>query len=414
MNGITARQFGLLICFVIGSLFGGQQIHAATLKPVYQPETTLGLTPDQQLDECLKLAKSGDVKGAVRKAQLIHFNNQSSRLIAVSYLNTLVSIVDQNPTKEDARILNEAIRVVNEVRPTNRYDGKSDPEGSYYFMKALGRLYAACGAQNVKVASKIGILEGQIAQNLKENPSFPKNAMEALGGPLVEMAQSYAVRGEGEKARSSLYLAIDCGFGDFEKLSQDKLFSAMCGETDKEEFLRQLKTRYKKAVDDWARIVVAQFPSSQFNFDVNDIQGGRVSNSDYSGKVLVIDLWATWCPPCRKGIPHYIELQHRYRASGVEVLGISMDNPEDPQSSLQAVRDFASKNKFNYRCGMGDQSIRNMIQGELALPTTLFIDRNNRVRYIARGYHDYAKVEAITKILANENQLIQTGTFYGN
>ena len=87
-----------------------------------------------------------------------------------------------------------------------------------------------------------------------------------------------------------------------------------------------------------------------------------------------------------------------------------MDNPNDPMSALGDVRKFIDEYKFNYACGMGDQSLNAILPGKSVLPTTIFVDQSGNVRYIARGYHDYAKIEAITKILASESQPVRTIT----
>ena len=85
-----------------------------------------------------------------------------------------------------------------------------------------------------------------------------------------------------------------------------------------------------------------------------------------------------------------------------------MDAPETPDNVLDTVRKFVQANGVNYDIALGDTTIAGQLPGEMALPTTLFFDRDGRVRYIARGYHDHAKVEAITKILLNESQPISS------
>jgi len=75
---------------------------------------------------------------------------------------------------------------------------------------------------------------------------------------------------------------------------------------------------------------------------------------------------------------------------------------------MDAVRNFARAQRINYDIALGDTSISNQLAGTMALPTTLFLDRDGRVRYIATGYHDYAKVEAITKLLLSESQPISS------
>ena len=75
---------------------------------------------------------------------------------------------------------------------------------------------------------------------------------------------------------------------------------------------------------------------------------------------------------------------------------------------METVSNFAQAQGINYDIALGDVSVSSQLAGKMALPTTLFLDRDGRVRYIATGYHDYAKVEAITKVLLNESQPISS------
>jgi len=400
----------LLFCFVSFPIF--QSSLFATTQPMAQPG--INGNSEQQFKDCLAVAKQGDVRAAFESAQRIKSTFQTERLISVSYINTLLTLVDEKDTELDVEMLNEAIKVVNDQRVTKRYDGQQDPEVAFHFMKALGRLAESTMAVNERVSAKIRIYEGKIASNLKTNPGYPQNAMEALAAPMVSMAQGYAIRNNQTASFDSLGKAVDVGFGDFELILNDPILARLENSAQLEELVDDLKVRYQQAVDRWSRTVLAQFQPFQFNFNLADIEGGRISNADFGGKVVVLDMWATWCPPCRKGIPHYMELQRKFGSQGVAVLGVSMDNASDPNSALATVRDFVNEQKFNYPCAMGDQSFSQQVPGKQILPTTLFIDQNKNVRYIARGYHDYAKVAAITKILANESQPVRANINYSN
>lgn len=376
---------------------------SSTLQPE-QPVSMAGLTADQQLVRCIEIAKSGDVKKAFELAKQTKQLYRSQRMFDVSYINTLMTIVDQTQSKCDVKILNEVITVVNEAKQTQIYNGTQDPEVAYHFMVALGRLGELTELISESVASKIRIYQGQIAVNLKGNAKYPRNALEALAAPMVSMAKGYAFRKDQAKTFAALNNAVSVGFGEFETIYQEQWLTSVADQAAIAELKTSLAASYKVAVANWSKTVVAQFNPSSFNFDVPSLTGQRIRNGDMAGKVIVMDLWATWCPPCRKGIPHYMELQKQYGPKGVQVLGVSMDRPEDPNSAIAAVKAFAEKQKFNYPIAMGDQSIKGQLTQKMVLPTTIFFDRNGRVRYIARGYHDFAKVEAITKVLLEENQ----------
>jgi thiol-disulfide isomerase/thioredoxin len=382
---------------------------ATTAQPAVSNPLVNGPSAEHQLTECIRIAKQGDVDGALDLAKQTKTTFGAERLFTVSYMNTLLTIVDENENQGEVEILNELIQVVNAERQTQQYDGLQDPEIAFHFMKSLGRLAEATMSLNERVSSKIRIYEGQVASNLKSNPNYPKNALEALAAPMVSMAQGYSLRHDQTAAFEALGKAGDVGFGDFAMILKDPIINRLENRAAIEELVEDLEVRYEKAIENWSRTVVTQFQPFQFTYDLADVEGGRISNRDFTGKIVVLDMWATWCPPCRKGIPHFIELQKEFGSEGVSVLGVSMDNASDPHSALETVRDFTTEQNFNYPCALGDQSFSQQVPGKQVLPTTIFIDRDNNVRYIARGYHDYAKMKAITRILASESQPIRTG-----
>lgn len=107
--------------------------------------------------------------------------------------------------------------------------------------------------------------------------------------------------------------------------------------------------------------------------------------SDYAGKVLVLDLWATWCGPCRIEIPHLIQMAKDYKDKGVEVLGLTT---EDPATDAQLVRDFSRKFEINYEIGWANSLLtREIMRGRNSIPQTLIIDRAGVVRKHFVGFH---------------------------
>lgn len=403
-----AISFTVFIAAIVGLHASQVSATSPATSPAF-PQPGSSSPVQQQFDHCLKIAQQGKIKTAFETAQGINRNFASQRLISVNYINTLLTIIDEKDTKHDIAMINEVIKVVNEEKSKSRYNGVMDAESGYHFMVALGRLSAATMDVNEPISAVIRLLEGEIASNLKSNPAYPKNAVEALAAPLFSMAQGYAIRNNQTAAFASLTKAVDAGFGDFEAILKDPILARLSNDAAIEELVGDLEVRYQAVVDAWSRDVVAKFQRFPLQFNLADIEGGRISNADFGGKVIVLDMWATWCAPCRDGIPHFIKLQNRHRDNGVAVLGVSMDDADEPFSTIGTVKKFVSENSFNYPCAMGDRSFEKLIPGKSILPTTVFIDQDQNVRYIASGYHDYAKIEAITRVLANEIQPVRTG-----
>ena len=118
--------------------------------------------------------------------------------------------------------------------------------------------------------------------------------------------------------------------------------------------------------------------------EILDLDGKTFRLSDYRGKIVVLDLWATWCGPCREEIPHLVRLSEEYGGRGVEVVGLSI---EDPSYNVRAVRDFARQYKINYRLGWAAEDwFLKLTEGRGSIPHTFFIGRDGRVYTHLRGY----------------------------
>jgi len=131
------------------------------------------------------------------------------------------------------------------------------------------------------------------------------------------------------------------------------------------------------------------------DFSLTDLTGQKLSLSSYRGKVVLLDFWATWCVPCRAEIPHFVEMQNRYGAQGLQIIGISMDDDE------QLARDFRQQYKMNYPVAMGSPALAEQYGGILGLPITFTIDREGRIFRKHIGATDPSIFEAeIKKLLA--------------
>jgi len=122
-----------------------------------------------------------------------------------------------------------------------------------------------------------------------------------------------------------------------------------------------------------ALIAEEKYPAAP-KFQLSDISGKPLNLSDFQGKVILIDFWATWCTPCRWAVPDLVELQEKYQAQGLRVIGISMDDDVGP------VREFYKRFEINYPVAMGGDSVGDLFGGIEGLPTTFLIGRDGRIR----------------------------------
>jgi thiol-disulfide isomerase/thioredoxin len=131
---------------------------------------------------------------------------------------------------------------------------------------------------------------------------------------------------------------------------------------------------------------------------LQDLAGKTVTSDEFKGKVLVVDFWATWCPPCRAEIPGYTQLQAKYGKDGFVIVGISLD-----QAGPEVVKTFAEQNGINYQLVMGDEAVVAAFGGVEGIPTTFLIDRAGQVRDRKVGAEETAEYEKkVAAVLAEK------------
>ncbi len=121
---------------------------------------------------------------------------------------------------------------------------------------------------------------------------------------------------------------------------------------------------------------------ANFDFTFKDINGKNVALSAFKGKVVLLDFWATWCPPCRKEIPGFVELYDRYKAQGFVVLGVSMDD------STSDVKKFMRTLKMNYPILLGNEreDVEKAYGPFPGMPTSFVIARDGKICHQHTGF----------------------------
>jgi thiol-disulfide isomerase/thioredoxin len=150
-------------------------------------------------------------------------------------------------------------------------------------------------------------------------------------------------------------------------------------------------------VDGTDESVVVQMlraPTDVPAFTVTDLTGRTMSSRDWKGKVVLVNFWATWCPPCLAEIPDLIALQDKYRDE-VVVIGVSED-----EGSIDAVKRFAEDRKINYPIVMATPELQQLFPGVIALPTTFVLDPEGRMAHKRVGLLNAKQTEGVTRALA--------------
>ncbi len=124
------------------------------------------------------------------------------------------------------------------------------------------------------------------------------------------------------------------------------------------------------------------------NFSLTSTGGKTISLSEYKGKVVVLDFWATWCPPCKAEIPDYIKLYSEYRKRGFQMLGISVD-----QGGVNTVKTFMKKHGINYPVMLATDEVIAAYGGIRGIPTTFVIDKEGNIVEKFEGYRPASQFE---------------------
>ena len=131
-------------------------------------------------------------------------------------------------------------------------------------------------------------------------------------------------------------------------------------------------------------------------FSLFDVDGQQRSLSEWEGKVVAINFWATWCPPCREEIPHFVELQQYYAMDGLQFVGVALQRADE-------VREFLLEFKVNYPSLVGGDEVIKLADrlgnGIGALPYTVILNREGKIAFTRRGPLAKSEAESVIQSL---------------
>lgn len=124
------------------------------------------------------------------------------------------------------------------------------------------------------------------------------------------------------------------------------------------------------------------------DFTLKTLDGKTLTLSDLRGKTVVLNFWATWCPPCKVELPWFVDLQKQYGPQGLQIVGISED-----EGGKDKVVQFVKEMGVNYTIAVDDSSVSPKYGDVEDLPTTFYIDRNGKIVAFAMGLLDRSEIE---------------------
>jgi thiol-disulfide isomerase/thioredoxin len=268
---------------------------------------------------------------------------------------------------------------------------------------ALGQHYWAKGQKKESGPHRLKCAECMrtlhFAQNLDETQK------RFYASALFNEACACGLSGDVEQAMVSLDGAFSLGFSDLGVLDSVDDLAALRDLPAFQQLAETNRKAIKARARESARQQLADFKPFPFSFSLEDMGGGKVSSGDYKGKLLVVDIWGTWCPFCCDEIPHFVRLVESYHSYGLEIVGINCGENGSVAQIRQKVQEFIKDQHVNYCCVIDDETTAEKVPGFHGYPTTLFVDRTGRVRLTIFGCHSYEKLEGIvTELLEKDSQ----------
>ena len=143
-------------------------------------------------------------------------------------------------------------------------------------------------------------------------------------------------------------------------------------------------------------------PGFEFEFDLEDVLGQPLRKRDFRGRVLLVDIWGTWCPPCRQEIPTFVALHERYGPQGLAIVGLNQERGT-AEAGAQTVRAFRKSQGIPYPCGLLTRPMLAQVPDFVGFPTTLLFDRKGSLRLRFDGYHEPAVLQGAVEALLAES-----------
>lgn len=245
---------------------------------------------------------------------------------------------------------------------------------------------------------------------------------------LYNIACCHALLGHNDKAVEYVVKAIDAGFLEYEHIKKDEDLKAVIGDPKIAEAMKRNQSKKDEAEAEAKRRQAAMMkqmdeqqmktlPDSleklkdvkgagfEFSFNLKTIDGKEISSKSLLGRVVIVDIWGTWCPPCRYEIPHLVELAKKHEKAPFTLVGLTDEDRaqnKDPEAATKAVKAFAAENKINYPLALIDKPTIKQVPKFGGYPTTLLIDKTGKVRLKLVGYHPLEYFDALVKELVKE------------
>ena len=167
----------------------------------------------------------------------------------------------------------------------------------------------------------------------------------------------------------------------------------------------QVSLRNRTVKNDYlveARRQMERFEPFPFDFDLMTIEGRPLCKDEFRGRVLIVDIWATWCPPCRAEVPSFVTLHEQYSEAGLSIVGLNYERADEAKDAILAINEFRQLQPVSYPLAIGNPSVTTQVPSFSGFPTTLFIDHTGTVRMMVTGGESASVLESYALLLMSE------------
>ncbi len=225
---------------------------------------------------------------------------------------------------------------------------------------------------------------GSLVRRLRTiNERLNRQERELIARVLYDEILDATRKGQYDRAAAVVKEVHDAGFEPFDRVNHDEELTKLRTSPAYRAVMAEVDAETLAAARFRAKGRLAKPLNIAFDFHLTDLDGKPISLDQYRGKVVLVDLWGTWCKPCRDALPGLVQMYYKHRRRGFDIVGLAYEpGAPDPKTALQAVKQFVQQSGIPYRCAMGDEATQQKIPNFSAFPTTLLIDRAGKVRVL--------------------------------
>ena len=200
----------------------------------------------------------------------------------------------------------------------------------------------------------------------------------------------------------ALRLSVDHGWNDLTAMREDTDLELLQKSPEFAKIFKFARDKRKREVQTQISVIFINKPEFEFDFKLTDTRGKPLAKQDFAGKLLIVNIWGTWCGPCRQELRDLIAASKKYQSDGVELVGINTEY-EIGETAVASIRETQKSFGIPYRCALGDDAVFDQIPNFGTVPTTLFFNRQGVLLAQWDGLADELLLEMIIERLLRDS-----------